>query len=476
MKKYALYTAIALVTTLASCEDTSDLGIMQINEELPRISVDCVTIAAGEAYSQAAWNLPALIEAETPAIKLVTTASTKELPEGAKITYGVEFAASEDFSSPIFRNLPETGDIAPIELDNIFRELFGMGPKPHTLYARYEALVNVNNQLSAVGTGEKVWQVVKSIEVTPVPKPMEERYFFLSDATNWNLGQESVFEMDHLDKNEYNIYDYPYFWIVVTTTADKTYCKIAPESANAEGNWDACIGAPNDGDVIKKGTLISGGGAFVIEGAGRYIVRFNAMESTVTVANATEALYTPGAGLNDWKPEKAFPLVTEDYVNYRGFSYLGTEFKLTVAPNWNFSDYGQGFESGYIEYMSNNGNIVPTMTDFVYMNVSTGSWKISYDSVSSIGIIGGFNDWASDVKMAHDATWQIWTGEVTIPSDKSLGFKFRLNEDWVHDFGAGAEAGQLKYKGSDINFPAAGTYIVTVNLSTVPYTYTVTAK
>jgi len=460
----------AFMAGFASCDDTSDLGKMQINEELPRVPVDCVTIEAGSAYNNSALDLTAIND---PKIQLVTTSGTKDLPDGATVTYGVEFSATNQFTDAVFRNLPADGSIEILDLDDIFRELFGMGPKPHTLYARYEALVNVNNQVSAVGTGDAVWQVVKSIEVTPIPKPMEERYFFLSDATNWNLGKADVVEMDHLAAENYNIYDYPYFWIVVTTTGDKTYCKIAPESANSAEDWGSVLGVEVDGTALDKGSVFAGGGAFVIEGAGKYIVRFNAMESTVTVAPATQALWTPGAGLNDWKPENSFPLVSNDYVNYSGFSYLGSEFKLTTQPDWNGKgDYGQGDGSGYIEYKTDKGNIFPTVTDFVFINVSTGSWMIKYDAVSSISMIGDFNGWASDVVMTHDNSWQIWTGDVTVPADK-LGFKFRLNEDWTHDFG-GSEAlgeGYICYKGGNLSFPGSGTYTVTLDLSTVPYSY-----
>lgn len=476
MKKFNIILSAALLVSLAACDDDSDLGKMQINEELPRIATDCATIAPGDAYASAPWDLEKLTEGGVESLNLAVTTATKGLPENAIISYGTEFSATEDFANPVFKDLSD-GSISVTDLDDIFRKLFGMGPKPHTMYIRTEAMVHIGTQISIAGTGNECWQIEKAVELTPVPKPMEEKYYFLSDVTNWDLDPDKSIEMSHMEGADIDIYQYPYFWIVLDCTADKTYCKIAPESAVESGNWDNVLGVAKE-EVMTSGTLAVGNsGAFIIEGPGRYIFRFNAMESTFTVLPATDALYTPGDGLNNWNPETAFPLTTSDYVNYRGFSYLGSGgFKLIVQPNWDGpGDYGSGSQEGWIKW--GGSDIVPPVTDFAFLNVSTGSWKIDYTAVSSVSICGGLtNDWAGDIPMTHDASWQKWSVVADFPANK-LDFKIRANNGW--DINYGLKSGSstiLEFGGDNITVPAAGKYEIVADFSKAPFTVSVTPK
>lgn len=474
-----------------ACDDTSDLGKMQINEQLPAVASDCVKIALGSAYDNSAWDLSKMSPEDK--LTLVSTTAVKDLPTGATVTYGAEFSATEDFSDCVKTEIPENGSLTVTELDNIFRELFGMGPKPHTVYCRYGAYVNDGSQKLWVGIGNAIWQQSKSVEVTPIPKPMEEHYYFLSGATNWDLGKDNAVEMSYM--SGVNIYDYPYFWIVITTTDEDTYWKIAPQSAQDASDWNAVMGADANGTAANEGTLIAGtpekqAGAYVLKGKGRWIVRMNAMERTFTVVPASEALWTPGSGLNNWQPATSFPLPSNNGYEYNGYSYLGTDgFKLTTQPNWDGpGDYGEGVSSGWIAWKGDNGNIVPSISDFVAVSVNTGSWQISYAKITGFGLIGAFNDWKVDavVAMSHDAAWQVWTADVTVPEDKYL-FKFiNSNEnnewDWNHNLGNYKDADgkihdqNLVNNGENLEFPGAGTYTVTLDLTTVPYSYKIVKK
>lgn len=483
MKKYAIYLTAGLAVCLASCDDTSDLGKMQINEELPRVAADCVTIAAGSAYDMTEWNLPDLAAADTQEMLMITTTATKDLPEGAEITYGVEFAAAADFKDAVAVELPASGVMTVNEIDGVFRQVFGMGPKPHDLYARYEAYVNLNGQKSIVGTGADCWQVTKMINVTPIPMPMEERYFLLGNATNWDLGKPEAVEMEHLNSDNYNIYDYPYFWCVIDVTAPDCYWKIAPLSAQESGDWDLVLGVAQDGDSSMSGILYqSEGGACKISDPGRYILRFNAMESTYSISKAPEALWTPGDGKNNWNPATSFPLPTTDFVHYEGYSYLGAGgFKLTMAPDWGGGDYGQGASEGWIANPSTD-NIVPAADGFVHISVNTGSCQISYAAISSFSLIGVDGNWVDDIMMTPSDDYQTWTAEATVTKADNLEFKFRNNEGWDWNLGNYKDAdgtvheNWLVQNGDNVKFSAPGKFEVVLHLNTVPYTYTITAK
>lgn len=475
---------VALAVGFTSCEDTSDLGIVQTNEQLPMIASDCATIAPGTSLSDAEWDIPALEAANKLTLDVAKTTDTKGLQENAKITYGFEFAADNTFKDAVAKEIGNDGVLGIDELDDIFREVFGMGPKPQTLWMRAQAYVNVGAEKFIVGDNTTRWQFVKSIVVTPIPKPMDEHYYFLSGATNWDLGQSSAIEMSY--EQGVNIYDNPYFWIVIDAPAD-CYWKIAGQTAMDEqaatGNgWGMVLGGTVDGDDAQTGTLISENAqAYKIKDAGKYIVRINAMERTFSVAPATEALWTPGGGLNNWDIAASFPVPTNDFVNYSGYSYVGSEFKFSPYPNWNHGDYGKGAEDNMMAWRSNSGNISPLETGFVHINVSTGTCKFDIKPVGEFAMIGGFNNWGGSLYMTHDEKWQIWTAEVTCTSmqDGKNEFKFRNGENWDFNLGEyvdGNGVTHLVNNGGNLKFPAVGTYVVTLNLSTVPYSYTITAK
>lgn len=293
-----------------------------------------------------------------------------------------------------------------------------------------------------------------------------------------------------------DIYDNPYFWIVLTTTKEDNYWKIAPQSAQDSSDWNALLGAPADGTEATAGTLVDnpekGPGAFILKGIGRWLLRFNAMERTFTIAPANDALWTPGAGLNNWDPGTSFPLPTVDGQNYDGYSYLGNEYKLTVQPDWKGpSDYSQGFENGWIAWNGKNGNIVPSIMDFVHVSVNTGSWQISYAKINGFGLIGNFNEWKLDkvVSMTHNENWQVWTADVTVVADAGNNYVFKFitsngqgKYEWDYNLGNYKDSNDVVHEnhlvqnGDNVNFPGPGTYTVTLNLSTVPYSYKITAK
>ncbi|MFS6554145.1 DUF5116 domain-containing protein, partial [Parabacteroides distasonis] len=64
-----------------------------------------------------------------------------------------------------------------------------------------------------------------------------------------------------------------------------------------------------------------------------------------------------------------------------------------------------------------------------------------------------------------------WKAELTVTDGQ--GWKFRANSDWAINLGGKAD--ELWANGADIVLPA-GTYEITLNLSTYPATYTAVKK
>jgi len=79
--------------------------------------------------------------------------------------------------------------------------------------------------------------------------------------------------------------------------------------------------------------------------------------------------------------------------------------------------------------------------------------------------------WDNETALTYDATSGTWT----ITKDLSVGeLKFRANGSYDINFGDNTPAdGKLKYGGSNIKVTEAGTYKITLNLSTPGnYAYT----
>lgn len=92
--------------------------------------------------------------------------------------------------------------------------------------------------------------------------------------------------------------------------------------------------------------------------------------------------------------------------------------------------------------------------------------------ITTWGMIGDFNSWGSSVAMTPSADFLTWTGEITVADGQ--GWKFRANDSWdVCDLGGSLS--NLVFKGGNI-VTGAGTYEVTLNLATLPYTATLVKK
>lgn len=179
-------------------------------------------------------------------------------------------------------------------------------------------------------------------------------------------------------------------------------------------------------------------------------------------------LYVPGAG-NGWNFESGW-LNTSDFASYYGFVLLGNEFKVTNAPKWGEKEWGAGDEEGTLK--AGGDNVKGDWDGGLYwMTVNLRQLTFNTTKIEKIGTIGDFegNSWVSD----HDELTQsadnklIWTATVTFT--KTTEWKLRCNEAW--DINLGGQLDNLTNGGANIT-TAAGTYVLTLNLTTVPYTMT----
>ena len=109
-------------------------------------------------------------------------------------------------------------------------------------------------------------------------------------------------------------------------------------------------------------------------------------------------------------------------------------------------------------------------TGLYWASVNTDKLTYSLEPITTLGVIGTFNGWGGDAEMTPDASHKVYTAEVNFPGDGE--WKIRANNDWAISFGNSME--NMTFNGGNLQDPGAGTYTVTFDLTTIPYTATCT--
>lgn len=477
MKKLGFLFSAALIMGLASCDDETTLGVMQTNPQLPVIEAQSINVSISGPLAAGAVDLAQYKETGLiPAISITNIDELSEkLGETATAAFTMQVSAAEDFSDAVDIELKATGNgsfAAPMEeWDNAFRGLLGKAPFAKPNYVRFLAYVNVGNQHSRVGS-DNTYYGQHSVTVTPVDLNIviEDRYYLVGTANGWDLATAIPFS--HSDKS---VYDDPVFTLSIDITGDQAeggwWWKIVPASSFDAQSWDGLYGTLTDGDTATGGVLYANGQAGQLKTPGQQLFTIDMLNCTYSVTNAVEALWSPGQA-NDWKPGDSSKLLTNDFVNYTGFLPITGEFLLTPAPNWdNKYALGEGGEGTLGFNASSNLPMPAEGAGLYWMVVNLGNLTYNTTKIESIGMIGGFNGWGADEFLTPSEDWLTWTGTLTLT--EASEWKFRCNSDWAINMGGSFD--DLSQDGSNLS-TEAGTYTVTLDLSTRPYTVTLTSK
>lgn len=463
---------------LASCDDKSDLGVMQVNPQETVMVADGVAASLVSPVSSGALSIQDYADKVIPVISYTLDAS---VPAEATVEFDMDLAKSEDFAGALtipmqkVEGSENTYGVKASDWDDAFRHIFGKAPFAKDNYIRVAGYLNIGMQRSRIGNESTWFGNGTKISVTPVDLNIniEEAYYLVGTVNGWNLAEPIKF--DHSDQSQY---DDPVFTLAVDIpekfVTEGWWWKIVPESAFKAQNWDALFGTQVDGDTATSGVLYEGGKSGCLKVAGQYLFSINMLDQTYEVTQAIPMLYTPGGG-NSWGFGSGM-LDTWDFANYFGFAHLNGEFKITDRPAWGGMEWGAGSEEGKMQL--GGGNIAGPANGLYWLDVNIGSLSYSWLPITSIGMIGGFpeNNWASDyVQLTPDADFLIWTGEVTF-TDASTEWKFRTNNDWGANPNLGNSYDELTKDGGNMPAPGVGTYTVTLDLTTVPYTCKFTAK
>lgn len=184
-------------------------------------------------------------------------------------------------------------------------------------------------------------------------------------------------------------------------------------------------------------------------------------------------LYTPGDA-NGWNQGASLRLITDNFVNYYGYAVLGPGgFKFSTQDNWDGINYGAGAADGELDTAGDAGNLsVPTLGLYwCDVNISALTYTATY--IQTIGVVGDATPggWDASTALTPSADFTVWSGDVTLTDGE---FKFRANDGW--DVNLGGTYDNLVQGGANLPSPGAGTYTVTLNLGTIPYSCTLVSK
>lgn len=481
MKKLSIFFVSLLALGFVSCDDHSDLGVMQTNPQEAFMSANGLTVDFGQALKGDQLNL-ADYESVVPVIEVI---AAENLPANSNVAFKMELAADENYSNVVTLDVVD-GAVAVADWDNAFRSLLGKAPFAKDNYVRFAAYVEEGTQSVRLGDAN-TYYAAKKVSVTPIDLniQIEDAYYLLGTINGWDV--KTAIKFSHSDMS---VYDDPVFTLKVDIPAaeeganQEWWWKIVPQSTYETGDWvsatNAAYGVEVNGSDALSGMLIGrpdaendcGAGCLTV--AGQYLMTINMLDCTYEFTQAIDYLYTPGNS-NGWSfGDNCSRLFTNDYVNYNGFVYINGEYKLTDRPAWGGMEWAAGAEEGTIGLGASGNLPMPADGPSLYwMTANIANLQYTTTAISSISLIGDFNGWAGDVALTPSEDFLTWTGEVEFPGEG--GWKFRCNNDWAVNLG-GVANDNLVPNGDNLVAPGAGTYVVTLNLMTMPYSCTVEAK
>lgn len=476
----SLFAAVAL----ASCDNIEEsLSKPVTNPQEPIFNAATVTYA-----SEPNINL------SNPAEKVkVATYTVEGLPEGFTMGGTFELSPTEDFAKTI--EVPMTSDESSLYVDGIvladeYSAKFTKNPKEVTLYGRAILTAADGAEVVRIGTTTDEYYGVGEYAFTPAyVAPIADVYYVLTgkDAA-WDYG--AAIKMTHSENNQY---DDPYFTAIVSKSVDAAdkWLVLSEDSYNSAVAAGSLKGVEyfepvydrTDNGITYGDLEVKTSGDFnvsLLPGIGTPCeIKVDMESKNYTSKAAIENYYATGDGWSNWG-EHWMPLSTTNYTNYYGFLNIGSKFKFSPNPAWD-GDFGaatapeetekDGIYTFKGKCHDGDKDIEVGHEGLYFAHLNGVTWEYSLQQIRSWGLVGVFNDWNGDVEMTPSADLYTWTAELTVEAGQ--GWKFRANGGW--DVNLGGKPNELWNNGDNIVLEA-GTYTITLDLSTYPSKYTAVKK
>jgi hypothetical protein len=420
---------MTLLMSMVSCtEDYTDWGNPQSNSQ-----EEAVAFGNGSVTPVDVINLA---DVTTEKIKVASIVA----PTSSDAAYTPNYKINFDGQS---FDIDADGNMATADLVNFITNKYGKRPTKRDIDATLDAWQSNGSTAVKMATSETFQ--VKAIPEAPV---IEEGYYLVGDmfttddVNGWTKGVAKAF--NHSDKD---VYEDPVFTVSFETTKADQYWKIIPKkNIDADDLWaPGVVGPKVDGDDSMTGALTNGDAkAGKIAKAGKYKLTINMMDYSYTLEEVNYDPFIYFIGSTDgWKSnDQKLALVDDAKGVYTGYVYLadpnnaGFEFKFQRAPgNWDTAIGAGTFVSFAGAAIGvDNGNLGVNAGEGVYyMDVNLSEGTITATKVETMGMIGGFNEWAGDAPMTWNS--EEYCFEATNVGVTADGWKFRVNGGWAVNLG-----------------------------------------
>ena len=431
--------------SMVSCtEDYTDWGNPQSNSQ-----EEAVAFGNGSVTPVDVINLA---DVTTEKIKVASIVA----PTSSDAAYTPNYKINFDGQS---FDIDADGNMAKADLVNYITNKYGKRPKERDIDATLDAWQSNGSTAVKMVTSETFQ--VKAIPEAPF---IDNGYYLVGDmftteeVNGWTKEVAKAFK--HSEKD---VYEDPIFTVSFETTKADQYWKIIPKkNIDSDDIWAAGVVGPKvDGDDSMTGLLTNGDAkAGKIAKAGKYKLTINMMDYSYTLeeVNYDPFIYFIGATDGWTNADQKLALVDDAKGVYTGYLYCadpngwGNQFKFQrVAGSYDNEINSGAFSTFSGAATSEGGNIGVNAGEGVYyFDVNLGEGTITATKVETMGIMGGFNNWAGDAPMkwnpeeyCFEATFEAPNAGVTAD-----GWKFRVNGGW--DINLGGSINNLTAGGDNI--------------------------
>ena len=424
---------MTLLMSMVSCtEDYTDWGNPQSNSQ-----EEAVAFGNGSVTPVDVINLA---DVATEKVKVASIVA----PTSSDAAYTPNYKINFDGQS---FDIDADGNMAKADLVNYITNKYGKRPTKRDIDATLDAWQSNGSTAVKMVTSETFQ--VKAIPEAPF---IDNGYYLVGDmfttddVNGWTKGVAKAF--NHSEKD---VYDDPVFTVSFETTKADQYWKIIPKkNIDADDLWaPGVVGPKVDGDDSMTGALTNGEAkAGKIAKAGKYKLTINMMDYSYTIEEVNYDPFIYFIGSTDgWKSnDQKLALVDDAKGVYTGYVYLadpngaGFEFKFQRAKdNWETAIGASTFVTFKESAIGvANGNLgVKDGEGVYYMDVNLSEGTITATKVETMGIMGGFNNWAGDAPMTWNAEEYCFEATFEAPNVgvTADGWKFRVNGEWAINLG-----------------------------------------
>ena len=470
-----LAAAVALLS-LAACDDSVPCPPAQGEPQGPVFRTGDLTVSAPV---DADTGSPVAIDlrngAETVTVGVYTLDNWNPRYELTMTMYvASEAGAATEASLPVTAQPDGTVTASSALLGRAFVEAVSKSPNTRTVYVSFAARADRDGESGYILGGRDHRYGNYTLTVTPAAPSytIEEHYYMLSPATGWTA---TPLELTHSEENPY---DDPVFSATVNISATEATAGfgwvIVAESQLPRldsGDFSAFTGDALAGTLTPI-TGTDGAGVVGISGPVKFDFNMETMRYDIYVAY--DFLYTPGVA-NDWTQADSERLATRDFITYSGFANLEFAFRLSATTDWTTA-WGYDESTGRLEAGSID-NIRVTRNGLNYVAVNLDELTYSLSPVTGISIAGTAVSGGSGRLAADRSDPLTARGTGTFTGTGTWRVTFDTDGTTpIPALGGTPDCLVTDSEAPSLPAPEGGTYTVTLDLSTIPYTINLTPQ